>query len=144
MRYLAIDYGEKRTGLAVGDDVPGLATPLSVIEASSSDERMRHLEEAIRAQGPDALVLGLPLNVDGTDGPAARKMRAFAGKLREQFGLPVHLADERFSSEVAEERMNQAGWRGRQKKARVDAMAAATILSDFFTVNQRPPPDPRA
>ena len=142
MRYLAIDYGEKRTGLAVGDDVPGLATPLGMIETRRSEERLRQLEVAIQAQGPDALVLGLPLNVDGTDGPEARQARTFAGTLRQHFGLPVHLVDERYSSEAADAQLNQAGWRGRQKKARRDAVAAATILSDFFTMNQRPPAEP--
>ena len=132
MRFLAIDYGERRTGLAVGDDEPGLASALAVIDTASSDERLRRIARAIEEQGPDALVLGLPLNMDGTEGPAAKTVRAFAGVLRDRFGLVVHLVDERLTSDAADTEMNRAGLSGRRKKAHRDAVAAATILSDFL------------
>ncbi len=132
MRFLAIDYGERRTGLAVGDDEPALASPLGVIDTANSDERLRRIASAIEEQGPDALVLGLPLNMDGTDGPAALRVRACALVLSDRFGLPVHLVDERLTTAAADDEMNRAGLRGRHKKAHRDAVAAATILRDFL------------
>ena len=77
MMYLAIDRGGKRTGLAVGDDVLKLASPLDVIHTASEDELIRQINIIIKEQMPDALVLGLPLNMDDTEGPSAKGARAF-------------------------------------------------------------------
>ena len=132
MRYLAIDLGEKRTGLAVGDDVTGIASPLDVIHTAGAQERFKQLERAIDEQGPDALVLGVPLNMDGSEGPGVTKSRAFAKELGERFGLPVHLVDERLTSATADDQMAQTGLTRGQKKARRDALAAAAILRNFL------------
>ena len=132
MRYLAIDLGEKRTGLAVGDDVTGIASPLDVILTSSLEERFRLIKLAVDDQGPDALVVGAPLNMDGTHGPAAKQAQAFADELGKRFGLPVHLFDERLTSFAADEQMAQSGLTHGQKKARRDALAAAVILRGFL------------
>ncbi|MFP4145835.1 MAG: Holliday junction resolvase RuvX [Phycisphaeraceae bacterium] len=131
-RYLAIDPGDKRTGLASGDDVSGLVTPIGAIVTGSLGERLRQILKHIDEQGPDALVLGLPLNMDGTEGPRARKARELAERLREATGLEVHLADERLSSVAADEQMAQSGLTHKQKKARRDALAAAAILREFL------------
>ena len=136
MRYLAIDLGGKRTGLAVGDDESGIVTPLEVVVAGDDAQRLGAIGRVIEAQGPDALVLGLPLNMDGTPGPAAETAKAFAETLHERFKLPVHLADERLSSSVADEQMARRGLTRGDKKARRDALAAATILRDFLDRDQ--------
>ena len=140
MRFLAIDLGEKRTGLAVGDDQTGIATPLGIIETRSPRERDRHIAEAIEDQGPDALVIGLALFMDGREGPGARSARATADSLRAQFGLPVHLVDERLSSFAADAQMSQSGLTHKGKRQRRDALAAAVLLRDFF--RQRRERDP--
>ena len=72
MRYLAIDLGARRTGLATGDDETGIVSPGAVITTASATERLRQIGVAVRDEQPDALVLGLPLNMDGTAGPAAK------------------------------------------------------------------------
>ena len=132
MRYLAIDLGDKRTGLALGDDVTRIAGPVEVIETSSQRERLARLVQAVDRHGVDALVVGLPVNMDGTEGAAAKKCRAVASKLAEQCHLPAHLVDERLSSDHAEGKLNRSGLTHGQKKSRRDALAAATILQDFF------------
>ena len=132
MRYLAIDLGDKRTGLAVGDDVTRIAGPVEVIETSSERERLALLVQAVEQHGPDALVVGLPLNMDGTEGAAAAKCRAVGDRLAEQCGLTVHLVDERLSSDHAEGKLDRTGLTHGQKKSRRDALAAATILQDFL------------
>ncbi len=137
MRYLAIDLGDKRTGLAMGTDVTRQAEPIAVVEAKDDTQRLRAIAEAIEDYGPGALVLGLPLNMDGTEGPRRKLAQAFAAKLQEQFHLPVHLMDERLSSEAANAEMAQTGLTRQQKKQRRDAVAAAMILRDFFLQAQR-------
>lgn len=138
MRYLAIDLGEKRTGLAVGDDVTGIASPLDVIQTSGEEERFKQLARAIDEQGPDALVLGAPLNMDGSDSPGVARAKAFAEELARRFGLPVHLFDERLTSVAADEQMAQSGLTHGQKKARRDALAAAAILRGFLEARDSP------
>lgn len=132
MRYLAIDLGEKRTGLAVGDDVTGIASPLDVVNTSSSDERFNQIKRVIDEQGPGALVVGAPLNMDGSLGPAAKNAQGFADELGRRFGLPVHLFDERLTSAAADDQMARSGLTHGQKKARRDALAAAVILRGFL------------
>ncbi|MEX0775496.1 MAG: Holliday junction resolvase RuvX [Phycisphaeraceae bacterium] len=137
MRYLAIDLGDKRTGLAVGDDVTGIASPLAVIATANAGERLRQLARIIDEQGPDALVLGLPVNMDGTHGPAAKKSQAFALELRRRFGLPVHSIDERLTSHAADALMSRSGLTRKGKKERRDALAAAVLLRDFLENKKR-------
>jgi len=132
MRYLAIDFGDKRTGLAVGDDVTRIAGPVDVIETGTADQCLSRLGDAVDRHGVDALVVGLPLNMDGTEGAAARKCRELAQQLAQQCSLPVHLVDERLSSDHAEGKLDRTGLTHGQKKSRRDALAAATILQDFL------------
>lgn len=132
MRYLAIDPGQKRTGLAMGDDSTGIATPLHVIATSSSTERDRLIAQAVERHAPDALVVGLPLNMDGSEGPAARAARALGDQLSQRLELPVHYVDERLSSDTADRQMAQSGLTHLGKKRRRDALAAANILRTFL------------
>ncbi|GJM18699.1 MAG: putative pre-16S rRNA nuclease [Phycisphaeraceae bacterium] len=134
MRYLAIDLGDKRTGLALGDDVTGIASPAGLVEIPIDRARGDALLDALAARaradlGPaDALVLGMPLNMDGSEGPRAKLVRAFALRLAALAARPVILADERKTSQAADARMAQSGLTHGQKKARRDAIAAAEIL----------------
>jgi putative Holliday junction resolvase len=140
MRYLAIDLGAKRTGLAVGDDRTGIVSPLKVIATAAENERWRQVAQAIEDQGPDGLILGLPLNMDGSEGTPAKLARQTAAELGQRFGLPVHLVDERKSSEAANERMSRSGLTHGQKKDRRDALAAAEILRRFLADRQTDAP----
>lgn len=140
MRYLGIDPGAKRTGLAMGDDETGLASPLAsppvapngVLTHGSDAERLAGLLKVIDREAPDALVLGLPLNMDGTAGPSAEAAQRLAATLRERSGLSVHLQDERRTSMRADDQMARTGLTHGQKKARRDALAAAHLLRDFL------------
>lgn len=132
MRYLSIDLGEKRTGVAIGDDATGIASPLEVIVTRSESERLSQLRRLVEREGPDALVVGWPLNMDGSVGPAAAKCKSFGDALGRATGLAVHLHDERLSSVAADEQMAMSGLTHKQKKARRDALAAANILLGFF------------
>jgi putative Holliday junction resolvase len=140
MRYLAIDLGDKRTGFAAGDDVVGLVQPLSVVEAHTRPLQLRAALRAIDEYGPDRIVLGLPFNMDGTEGPRAKLVREFAAELGKafradrgphaRFSLDFH--DERLSSFDAEERLKRTGRTHGEKKALRDALAACAILEDFL------------
>ena len=132
MRYLAIDLGDRRTGLAVGDDQTNIASPIDSVEIAPGPELVRAICETIRKHEPDAVVLGLPLNMDGTEGPQARRVRAFGQLLSEQTDQPIHYQDERLTSFAADQRMARTGQTHKQKKQRRDAIAAAEILRDFL------------
>lgn len=132
MRYLAIDLGGKRTGLAMGSDVVGLVTPLQVIETTQQDKLLAALDQVMQEQQPDALVLGLPLNMDDTEGPAAAKVRKFADKLTERYQLDIHFVDERLSSFEVDESQKGMSKSQRRKTAGQDALAAKVILERFL------------
>ena len=132
MLFLAIDLGDKRTGLAAGDDVTGLISPLAVLETPRGPRLLEAVVKAIDEHQPEALVVGLPLNMDGTEGPRAKISREFAAELGERSTLPIHLQDERLSSHAAEQHLSGSGRTHKQKRKLRDALAAAEILRDFL------------
>lgn len=134
MRYLAVDLGDKRTGLAVGDDASGLASPCGVIEKAirPGAELVEAIAASAEEYGADELVFGLPLNMDGTEGPRSKLVRAFAERAGARTGLRVHFQDERLTSAEADWSMARSGLTRGQKKSRRDALAAAAILRDFL------------
>lgn len=137
MRYLSIDLGEKRTGIAMGDDETGLVSPLEVIVAVRGEAQMVAILKVIERQRPNAIVIGLPLNMDGTEGGAAKSVRDFAEQISAHAKLPVHLQDERLTSYAADQRMSQSGRTHKQKKELRDALAAAEILRDWMERSSR-------
>jgi putative Holliday junction resolvase len=132
MRYLAIDLGDKRTGVACGDDILRIPSPVEVIEASSTEVLIARLEKAAREYGPDALVVGLPLNMDGSEGPRAKAAREIAEACAAKLGIPAHMQDERLTSFAAEQSLNRSGRTRGQKKRIRDALAACELLTDYF------------
>ncbi len=132
MRYLAIDLGDKRTGIAVGDDETGIASPVAALPVVPGPALVRTILRVIEEHAPDALVLGLPLNMDGSEGPRARRTRAFGTKLEAVIGRPLFYQDERLTSFAAEQRLAGSGRTHKQKKKARDALAAAEILEDFL------------
>ena len=131
MNYLGIDWGEKRIGLAFADDV-GIAMPLPAAVAASKKERMRHIEKMLTQRKAEELVVGYPLNMNGTVGFKAKEVDEFIGELEKRFRLPIHRIDERLSSHSVEQ-----GFKGQQKKpsrqsGEIDSRAAALILQDFI------------
>ncbi len=136
MLYLGIDPGDRRTGLAVGDSDTGIVSPVGVVETRDAAQRVALIVQAAVEHGVDALVVGLPLNMDGTTGPAAQKAEALAAQLRGTCGKDVHLHDERLSSFAADGQMAQSGLTHKQKKERRDALAAAVMLKDYLTTRE--------
>lgn len=132
MRYLSIDPGGKRTGLAIGDADTGSVGPVDVVQTRDRDTLVRAIAEAVGEYDAEALVIGMPLNMDGTPGPAAKQAEALAQRLERETGLAVHRVDERLSSYAADQQMAGSGLTRGRKKARRDALAAAVILQDFL------------
>jgi putative holliday junction resolvase len=132
MRYLAVDLGAKRTGIAVGDDETRLVSPVEVITVPHGDLLIQAILKSIERQRPGGLVVGLPTNMDGTEAASAMAVRAFGEALGQRSGLPVDFQDERLTSYAADQRMAQSGRTRKQKKELRDALAAAEILRDYL------------
>jgi len=130
MRYLAIDYGVKRTGLAVCDAAEIIASPYAVLHGQK--DLAQKIGQIVASENIDAVVLGLPLNMDDSEGPQAKKVRAFAKELQAQIRVPVHFQDERLSSFGAEQKLEEIGLSKGKKRERLDALAAAEILQAFL------------
>jgi putative Holliday junction resolvase len=144
MRYLAIDYGSKRIGLACGEDGLGVAIPIAPILHFPP---WTALAQIIGTRGIDALVLGHPLNLDGWVGSWARQVESFGQQLQKRFGLPVYLSDERLTTYGARRDLESYGRRpclGRLRRERhsglIDSRAAALLLQDFFDERCSPLP----
>lgn len=135
MKYLAIDYGHKRTGLAVCDPSQTICSPLVVLDSTKG--LIDKLVEIIKTQNVHGVVIGLPLNMDDTEGPQAKAVRRFADKLKTKTGIPIHFQDERLSTFGADEKLDMADLSPAEKKQRRDALAAADILETFLQ-NLRP------
>jgi putative Holliday junction resolvase len=130
MRYLAIDYGTKRTGLAICDASETITSPLAVI----NDQKglLKKIAQIVESQNVDAIVLGLPLNMTGSESSQTRLVLKFAEQLKDHLSIPVHLQDERLSSFGAEEKLAPADFTRGKIKKRIDAVAAAEILEAFL------------
>ncbi len=130
MRYLAIDYGQKRTGLAICDREEMLASPFAVLE--NPKEVLAKISATVEKEEIEAIVVGLPLNMDDTQGAQAKQVLKFAEQLKSIVGVPIHFQDERLSSFAAEEKLSVAELTRKKKKKRLDAVAAAEILQAFL------------
>ncbi|MEM9294424.1 MAG: Holliday junction resolvase RuvX [Planctomycetota bacterium] len=137
MRRLAIDPGGKRTGLASGDDDARIASPLPAIDGTGSGAFVRQLRQQIDHVGAEALLLGWPVNMNGTRGGAAKSAEQLAIRLHRELGLAVLLIDERQTSDDADRLMAQSGLTHGQKKARRDGLAAAQLLVRFWAAGLR-------
>jgi len=137
MRCLGIDYGTRRIGLGYGDDI-GVATPLPALVQATPELRWLALGEIIVQRKITDLVLGYPYNMDGTVGFKALEVDAFAEALKNSFGLPVHLIDERLTSFEAESSIAKHKRREVRASGLVDSRAATIILQDYL--DQRFPP----
>jgi putative holliday junction resolvase len=130
MRFLCIDLGDKRTGLAVCDDNETIASPIGVVEGGGN--LYDQVIDAIKRYQAKALVFGLPLNMDGSEGDRAAIVRKFAAELSEKIKIPVFFQDERLSSYSAQNQLSGTGLTHKKKKNRMDAVAAAEILKEFI------------
>ncbi len=132
MRYLGLDLGRATIGVALADDVIRTAQPLRTIRRAGEEHDLAAIRGIAEQYEVTRAVLGLPLNMNGTEGPSARLSRAFAPKLEQAAGVPVELFDERLSTFEAEGRLRERGLSSRQIRDRVDAEAAAVILQGWL------------
>ncbi len=134
MKILAVDYGEARTGLAVCDSGERLATPLETIRQKSVKKAVEAITAAAREHAAETVVVGLPLNMDGTRGERAQKCERVADMLRAAMpDVPVEMWDERGTTKTALHYMNETDTRGQKRKRVLDGEAAAVILESFLS-----------
>jgi putative Holliday junction resolvase len=129
---LAFDFGERFTGVAVGERSVGMAHPLGLITAESNAARMQEIDALVAEWKPGYLMVGLPLSMDGTEHEMTRRCRRFARQLESRFRLPVRLVDERLSSAAAEEALRALGKGGRKHKLHAHQVSAQIILQSYF------------
>jgi putative Holliday junction resolvase len=140
MRFLGIDYGARRIGLSFGDEL-GVATPLPALTDADEAKRWRALLAIVAARRITDLVLGYPLNMDETAGFKAKEVDVFAGRLRAETNLPVHLVDERLTSYEAESTIARSRRREVRASGIIDSRAATIILQDFLNLKFPTAPD---
>ncbi len=132
MRYLGLDVGSKRVGVAVGNSVTRLASPLATMARATLAQDAAQLARWIREYDAEALVVGLPRNADDSDGAQAALTRAYADALQTHLALPLHYQDERYSTATARRAQQARGLNEKRGRATIDASAAAIILQDFL------------
>jgi putative holliday junction resolvase len=132
---LGFDFGTKRIGVAVGQMLMQTASPLCVLPAKEGVPDWKAVGKLIKDWQPDALIVGLPLNMDGTEQTLTIYAKTFGESLENQFGLPVLYMDERLSSVEARARLFEAGGYKQLKKSKIDSVAAQLILEDWLKLH---------
>lgn len=132
MKIMAIDLGDVRTGVAFSDLTGMIAGRAYTITEYNREKLLSRLSETVSTEQPDEVVLGLPINMNGTEGERAAKSRAFAQELEEKCGKPVTLWDERGTSVTANRILSDAGKKRGKQRAQVDAVAASVILQSYL------------
>jgi putative pre-16S rRNA nuclease len=131
-RIMAIDYGARRIGLAVSDELGMTAQGLPTLHRTNKRNDFDHLRRTIKNYGIGEIVVGLPLRMSGETGTQSEKVEEFAALLRARFKLPVHLFDERLTSVEANRVLDETEMSGRRRKEVVDQLAAVLILEAFL------------
>jgi putative Holliday junction resolvase len=136
-RILALDYGTKRVGVALSDELGWTAQPLETFERKTLAWDVAHIAALVGSHRVERVVLGLPLQLDGREGPAVRAMREFTEKLEAGLSVPVVLWDERMTTKAAEELLIAADVSRKKRKGIVDRIAAAILLRSYLTAKDQ-------
>ena len=142
MRILGVDYGEKRIGFAVSDPAGMLAMPLAVCEVASDAEAVAAVQSHCTSTDAELVVVGLPLNMDGTRGPMALKTQAFAAELGKALAVPVATSDERLTTALVERTLLEADLSRAKRKRVRDKLAAQAILQNYLDARAQNPEGP--
>ncbi|WP_213004159.1 Holliday junction resolvase RuvX [Parahaliea maris] len=134
---MAFDFGLRQIGVATGNCVLATCQPLTVLNARDGIPDWVAVEKLVKEWQPDVLVVGLPLNMDGSESELSRRAKKFARRLHGRLGLPVEMADERLSSFEAKSQQREQGHRGDYKARPVDSEAAALILNTWLAERER-------
>lgn len=134
LRALGIDHGTVRIGVAVSDDIGFLAHPLETVPGEDPERAIERINELVTARRIDHVVVGLPLHLDGREGEAAKRVRAFIAKLRARVpdSVAIHEVDETLTTSIAYEKLGAAGKKHRQAKPVIDKAAAVEILQSWL------------
>lgn len=132
MIIISVDLGKARTGLAISDKTGFLASPLDMIEEKSPSKILEKVAKAVTDNKAELVVVGLPKNMDGTEGDSARNAREFALSLTQLTGIQTVMQDERGTTITAHGYLSQRDVRGKKRKAQVDTVAAAIILQEYL------------
>ena len=137
MRVMAVDYGDARTGIAVSDLLCSIVGSATVIHSKNRDKTISQFLDLIQEKGVGEIVVGLPRNMDGSEGTRAALCRSFAQALEEACGLPVKLWDERRTTVEAHNILSAHNYHGKKRKDTVDAVAASLILEGYLAFRGR-------
>ena len=137
---LGFDYGEKTIGVAVGNSASGQAHPLANVRVIRGQPEWEKISSLIDEWRPAALVVGLPLNMDGSENPVTPRARKFGNRLNGRYNLPVHMVDERLTTRDARTELYNAGVTERRHKPVLDKLAAQSILQTFLTEHKKQQP----
>lgn len=132
MKIMGIDYGDARTGVAISDLLCSIVGTATVIPSRNTEKAIADIISRAKENGVGEIVVGLPKNMDGTEGPRAQLCREFAETLRQASGLPVYLWDERRTTVEAHNILSAHNYHGKKRKETVDAVAASLILEGFL------------
>lgn len=132
MRVLAVDYGDARTGIAMSDLLCSIVGSTTVIHSRNPDKTIGEILRLVQENGVGEIVVGLPKNMDGSEGPRAELCRQFAEKLREATGLQIAMWDERRTTVEAHNILSMHDYHGKKRKNTVDAVAASLILEGYL------------
>lgn len=138
MTVLGFDYGSRHLGVAVGSSASGLAEPLATASVHAGIPDWAMLDRLVKEWQPTALIVGLPLNMDDSENAMTRAARKFGHRLHARYNLPVHMVDERLTSVDAKNTLVEARVPWKQRKAKVDKLAAQTILQAYLDEQRRP------
>lgn len=132
MIILGVDLGKARTGIAVCDRSELISSPVEVIHEHNRERLLKRVEALAVERRAEMIVMGLPRNMDGSEGESAQNARAFGEELHELTGLPVNFSDERGTTITAHNFLNETNTRGKKRKETVDAVAATIILQNYL------------
>ena len=136
-RIMGIDYGDARTGIAFSDLLCSIVGSTTVIHSRRPEKTLEEIVKLCKEQDAGEIVMGLPKNMDGTEGPRAELCREFAAKVQEATGLNVTLWDERRTTVEAHNILNEHNYHGKKRKDTVDAVAASLILEGYLAFRKR-------
>ena len=136
-KIMALDYGDARTGVAISDLLCTIVGSCQVLPSRNTEKLIADIRRLIQENGVGQIVVGLPKNMDGTEGNRAQLCREFAERLQEQTGLPVAMWDERRTTVEAHNILSAHNYHGKKRKETVDAVAASLILEGYLAFRKR-------
>ena len=136
-KIMGVDYGDARTGIAISDLLCSIVGSTTVVHSRRDEKTIAEIQKLIQDNSIGEIVVGLPKNMDGSEGPRAEVCRAFAEQLKEATGLPVAMWDERRTTVEAHNILSEHNYHGKKRKNTVDAVAASLILEGYLAFRRR-------